>query len=675
MYNQILWTLDNETDGKTFERLCTDLLTREGYADLIPIGDTHDRGRDAQIQNFLGLRGLDNENTTFFQYSLEEKWEAKLNKELEKVRRNNHQISNFVFVTRGKVTGNKRDKLERLVATKYGWQLIIYDREWLRNRLEERYPDLAAKYLGVPLPASQLRPTAQDFLPVSSSPQNKSVWVLLAEDKCEEAAIEFKRILRENGENLEVRQALTYCQYRLFHYQEALETINFALAADENNERSLSLKACILTESGIEQGSRANLLIACDLFQKLTSTSKRWVDHYNFGNALKALGYYKAAAQEYLYANKLKPDQAEVWVNLGITYFQLHRHQKEIKCYDQALAINPLHSQALASKGLTLLIAFRDVPGSILLLKQAIAIDPSILAQWPNGYYWLGQAYFQNDNLHEALSQANSGVATNPGNQGLLDLKARILKKLWRKDACYTGEALAFFQFRVQLSSYDYESYSELVRLYWSLGEEQKAFSLVADLVGLDEDELVILFQAVEISLDSFLDSLEYLLPYKKFRAVKQVSEYAKMLAEHDIPVDPHFEKHLWSLCLVSFGQACEKLSRLPQGKRAKELVYVFWAIQGFLGLSLPKIGARLFTKPNSQAELIQTITELILIWPDIALYELSRQFGFLGSIFGLPHEVVDQIVKDQGPGLAHWQANVAAETFGEIDKIHHLKG
>src|SRR5690606_38023566 len=132
------------------------------------------------------------------------------------------------------------------------------------------------------------------------------------------------------------------------------------------------------------------------------STSKRWVDHYNFGNVLKALGHYKAAAQEYLYAIKLKPDQAEVWVNLGITYFKLHRHQKEIKCYDQALAINPLHSQALASKGLTLLIAFRDVPGSILLLKQAIAVDPSILAQWPNGYYWLGQAYFQNDNLHEA---------------------------------------------------------------------------------------------------------------------------------------------------------------------------------------------------------------------------------------------------------------------------------
>jgi Restriction endonuclease len=48
MFNQILWTLDNEMDDAEFERLCTDLLGREGYKDIVPIGGSHDRGRDAE---------------------------------------------------------------------------------------------------------------------------------------------------------------------------------------------------------------------------------------------------------------------------------------------------------------------------------------------------------------------------------------------------------------------------------------------------------------------------------------------------------------------------------------------------------------------------------------------------------------------------------------------------
>ena len=67
MFNQILWALDNEIDGTKFEQLCTDLLGREGYIDIIPIGGNYDGGRDAEIRRFLGIKSTG--GTVFFQYS------------------------------------------------------------------------------------------------------------------------------------------------------------------------------------------------------------------------------------------------------------------------------------------------------------------------------------------------------------------------------------------------------------------------------------------------------------------------------------------------------------------------------------------------------------------------------------------------------------------------------
>ena len=37
MYKKVLWVLDNEIDPAQFERLCIDLLYRNGYRDIVPI--------------------------------------------------------------------------------------------------------------------------------------------------------------------------------------------------------------------------------------------------------------------------------------------------------------------------------------------------------------------------------------------------------------------------------------------------------------------------------------------------------------------------------------------------------------------------------------------------------------------------------------------------------------
>lgn len=45
--NKTLWAVDNELDEAKFERLCVDLLHRQGFTDIVPI-EPQDGGRDAE---------------------------------------------------------------------------------------------------------------------------------------------------------------------------------------------------------------------------------------------------------------------------------------------------------------------------------------------------------------------------------------------------------------------------------------------------------------------------------------------------------------------------------------------------------------------------------------------------------------------------------------------------
>jgi hypothetical protein len=67
--NKVLWAIDNELDEAKFERLCVDLLRRQGFLDITPI-EPQDGGRDAEE---FPRRGRSREgHPTFFQFSKEE---------------------------------------------------------------------------------------------------------------------------------------------------------------------------------------------------------------------------------------------------------------------------------------------------------------------------------------------------------------------------------------------------------------------------------------------------------------------------------------------------------------------------------------------------------------------------------------------------------------------------
>jgi tetratricopeptide (TPR) repeat protein len=660
MYNQVLWTLDNEMDGTRFERLCTDLLVREGYKDIVPIGGNHDRGRDAELRTWKGLKSTG--GITFFQYSIEKKWERKLREELDKVHTNRHVINFYVFVTTQSISGSKRDKLVPMAEAQYKWHLIIYDREWLRLRLEEVHPDLAAKYLGISVTSTSPVPLGNSF---------ERAWQLYLQHRYEAAAAEFHELLKRDGGNLRGWQALSWCQYSLFHYKEALLSINHSLTLKENDEYSLSMKACILTEDGIQSGDKAKLLLAREIFRQIAPVSNHWTDHYNFGNLLNALGDYEGAKSEFLNAIEQNPGEAEIWKNLGSVYFHLGDNEREIQCYDQALALNSKLSQAYISKGVTLLTIFGKAHEAAQLIERGIEFDESLALHWPHAWYWLAKAYCSQSKLDEALKHANAGLSIAPSHLSLLNLKAWILSKLWRKNIQYLDEALEFFRFRIELSSDDYDSLFEILHLYKMSGKSELIWQLVEDYFDLGPLHLSAHFRLTSHNLDEFIVSCRYLLTYKEFRkAIPPIQEYFKVLNSRGISSDEEFEQAMFVVCGIPFGLACDILANASKEMMNDAIGNMRTLILDSLGASLPRIASMLSksVKLNTPNEMAEGLSLILVTWPDIALVEFSRQVGYIGGIFGASKDDLDKIVV-QGERLGEWQKKILTETFFEINK------
>ena len=139
--NKTLWALDHELDEAKFERLCIDLLRRQGFLDIAPV-EPQDGGRDAEE---LPRKGRSREgHPAFFQFSKEENWKKKLRRDAEKLAPRKSEFDTFVFVTSRKARGVDVDALKTEFRLKYCWTLLVFAREWLRLQLEEANPDLAA---------------------------------------------------------------------------------------------------------------------------------------------------------------------------------------------------------------------------------------------------------------------------------------------------------------------------------------------------------------------------------------------------------------------------------------------------------------------------------------------------------------------------------------------------
>lgn len=138
-----LYALDNITDPCQFEKLCNDLLFREGFKHLKPHGGMHDSGIDASIH-------VHEANTRIiFQYSTQKTFAAKIKETLQKLKENGERCEELHYVSNREISHSAGNSLVNFAKNEYNIQLKIYDREWMRIRLDNDSSDLRKKYLGV----------------------------------------------------------------------------------------------------------------------------------------------------------------------------------------------------------------------------------------------------------------------------------------------------------------------------------------------------------------------------------------------------------------------------------------------------------------------------------------------------------------------------------------------
>ncbi len=132
----IKYDLNQLTDYLGFESLCHDLMSREGYKAIQPLGGTGDKGRDAI--HFDRSTSV----ATIFAYSVRKDWEDKLDQDLAKIPRHQHDCDQFIFICTSPISAATFDTKKAEVKEKYGFELELYDLERLATLIENHHQDL-----------------------------------------------------------------------------------------------------------------------------------------------------------------------------------------------------------------------------------------------------------------------------------------------------------------------------------------------------------------------------------------------------------------------------------------------------------------------------------------------------------------------------------------------------
>lgn len=137
--NPIIYCLENLTDYREFERLCSDLMAGCGYSEIEPIGGTGDQGRDAIHVS------KENGQFTVFAYTVRSDWPVKLNSDCKRIKEN-YNPDQVIFFCTSNLSGDKKDTAKEKIKNEFGWSLEIYDIERIRVLLAGELRHLIAQH-------------------------------------------------------------------------------------------------------------------------------------------------------------------------------------------------------------------------------------------------------------------------------------------------------------------------------------------------------------------------------------------------------------------------------------------------------------------------------------------------------------------------------------------------
>ena len=130
MADIIEYALDRYTDFKKFENLSTEILTLEGFNNLMPIGGVGDEGVDAEIVKYY----KDEKQRTVFQYTIQENLTSKISGTISKLAENDVEYEQLIFVTKHQI--NNISTLKRKARVDHQINIEIYDKKTFIKHLQ-----------------------------------------------------------------------------------------------------------------------------------------------------------------------------------------------------------------------------------------------------------------------------------------------------------------------------------------------------------------------------------------------------------------------------------------------------------------------------------------------------------------------------------------------------------
>jgi tetratricopeptide (TPR) repeat protein len=637
MASKVLWEIDNETSSRDFERLCIDLLHRNGYHDIVPI-EPQDGGRDAEETPRPGRAGEG--HPAYFQFSLESDWKSKIRRDARKLEARRSEFGTLVFVTSQTARGIDVDALRTEFREQYGWSLFIYGREWLRFQLEEKHPDLALRHLGVEIPQHYTESAAVFGLSDPVDEQLRSAKRAVDANDFDLAAAQLKRFLIDHPDSHLGHQLLAWSYYRQDRFDEALAEINRARRLG-NDEQSKSIKSCILAEKGIKEHDTPSLLEALGLMKELLGEpwARSWGLFYNLGNVLGALNRHQEAIEYYRTGVEMDPKQPTLWKNLASALHDIGEHKEEMECLDKALELDPQQPEGLVSKAISLLMDFGKADEAAPLFQFAVRLSPETVAKWPRVLYWNAAAQKKLGHLEEALSLIEECLEQQPGDQASRRLKSVLLEGLLAQDPSFQSRASSFWQTELAMEPRNFEARRQLVALFAKTNPAE-AWKLVDDTFAVVKIKDSATLRTFGPGATEILSALEYLPQYRFLREQQPLSVYWDQNDPLNYPGLTYPENNqltgrFTSYFAFAFGRAWQAFAYCPEAKTDSEkLSDLFDGLRADILMAVTEasrcLAPEIESLKSNVAQMSSSFTNALFFLNTVALREFGWQRGFL---------------------------------------------
>jgi tetratricopeptide (TPR) repeat protein len=504
------------------------------------------------------------------------------------------------------------------------------------------------------------------FQRFSDNPNSaKLAWKLLYSKNYEEAVQNFQNALNKT-QNESLLSGLSICQFYLFRYNEALITINKAIDLSKDLNL-LAIKASILAEQGTENLDRGKLLAARELFEKVLRKNSVADLRYNYANTLSSLGDYNLAIEQYKICLNQKPNYAEAWKNLGQAYYSLHEHEKELECYNNALAINPALPQALFSKGVTLAQVYNEYRIALGLMNRAVQVYPNLLHEFPNSYYMLAITNMKAGNERKSLDYIERGLNFSPGDLNLLSLKGRFLSEQWRNSKKMKIEAINFFTYTNELFSNDYFSKQQLARINLHDGNTAAAFEIFREffLFGIDVTlEQLLTFR---IQLAYYLEAFQYQDKYSEFRRDASIERYFNQI-QSELRLSSTFKTLLNITFATVFSTALRYTIKHSKDSKFEQRLRVL--LCKLMKTLIPKLAPMLVSADvKNIQEFVDELSKIMVFLPRVAIVEIATIMGQFEGRFGLNHLRMNKQLDEISEKTFIFQLTVAC--MKEVNKMY----